>query len=114
MGIRADSVSLTDAADAALARLERSKDARSRSIAKRVRAYRAILLADALHGEVVRKPLPRALVVEHGVTNLYVEDLPDFWRLIYTIVRIGAERHIVVIEIVDHAAYDEWFPGTRR
>lgn len=114
MGIRADSLSLGDDADAALTKLEASKDPRARSIAKRARGYRALLLADALHGEVVKKPLPRALVMKHGVDNLYVEDLPDFWRLLYTIVRVGAQRHIVVVELVDHEAYDEWFPSKRK
>lgn len=114
MGVRANGVSLGDDADAALSKLESSKDPRARSIAKRARSYRAVLFADALHGEVVKKPLPRALVTKHGVDNLYVEDLPDFWRLLYTIVRVGAERHIIVVEIVDHDAYDEWFPSRRK
>jgi hypothetical protein len=114
MSIRADSVTLADDAGATLSKLESSKDPRARSVAKRARSYRATLLADALHGEVVKKPLPRTLVTKHGVDNLYVEDLPDFWRLLYTIVRVGAQRHIIVIEIVDHEAYDEWFPSRRR
>ncbi len=114
MSIRADSVSLGDDADAALTNLEASRDPRARSVAKRARGYRAILLADALHGEVVKRPLPGALVKKHAVDNLHVEDLPDFWRLIYTIVRVGAERHIVVVEIVDHEIYGKWFPGRRR
>ena len=114
MSIRADSVTLGNDAHAALMRLESSKDPRARSVAKRARSYRAILLADALHGEVVKKPLPWALVKKHGVDDLYVEDLPDFRRFLYTIVRVGAERHIIVVEIVDHETYDAWFPSKRR
>lgn len=106
MGIRAHEITLSDAADAALAKLEAARDPRSRSVAKRTRALRATLLANVLHGEVVKKPLPRALVTKHGIENLYVEDLPDFWRLLYTIVRVGVERHIVIVEIVDHSTYD--------
>src|SRR5438552_967619 len=114
MGVRADDVTLSDEADAALSKLEKSSDPKARSVAKRARTYRDVLLGDALHGEVVRKPLPPALVQKHGVENLYVEDLPGFWRLLYTIVRLGHERHVVVVEIVDHAQYDKWFPGRGR
>lgn len=114
MSVRADGVSLSDDAEASLSRLEESNEPRARSIAKRARSYRPTLLADALHGEVVKKPLPRALVTKHGVDNLYVEDLPDYWRLLYTIVRVGAQRHIVIVEIVDHPTYDEWFPSKRK
>jgi len=41
-------------------------------------------------------------------------DLPSFWRLLYTIVRDRGERYIVIVEIVDHRAYDRWFPGRGR
>lgn len=113
MPLKADEVSLTDEAHAALQALEASPDPKRKAVAKRARALRPILLADALHGEVVKKPLPPALVKKHGVENLYVEDLPDFRRLLYTLVRVGVERHVVV-EIVDHARYDKWFPSRGR
>ncbi|MEA3201272.1 MAG: hypothetical protein QOE90_2700 [Thermoplasmata archaeon] len=114
MGVRAHEISLTDDADAALRGLEASADPRARSVARKARALRATLLADALHGEVVKRPLPKTLVKKHGVDNLYVEDLPDFWRLLYTLVRVGVERHVVVVEIVDHPTYDKWFGGKAK
>lgn len=44
------------------------------------------MLKDCLHGEVVRKPsIPKNLKRTYGVENLYVEDLPSFWRLLYTV-----------------------------
>ncbi len=85
------------------------------SIRRRIRAYGTILRADCLHGEVVRKEhIPRALREAYGLENLYVEDLPAFWRLLYTVVRDEGERYVVVIEIVDHPTYSRWFPGKRR
>ncbi|HEY7588139.1 MAG TPA: hypothetical protein VIB49_05270 [Thermoplasmata archaeon] len=85
------------------------------SIARRVRALKPILLADCLQGEVVKKGrIPGTLKERHGLENLFVEDLPSFWRLLYTIVRDRGERYIVIVEIVDHRAYDRWFPGHGR
>jgi len=114
MGLRAKDVVLTDSAASALESLEHSPDPARRSTARRAREYRGILLADCLHGDVVKKGrIPRILGDRHGLENLYVEDLPSFWRLLYTIVRDRGERYVVVVEIVDHATYDKWFPGRR-
>lgn len=112
MGLRAEEIVLSSAAPQALKGLEESSDPTSASTARRIRALRPILLADCLHGEVVKKDLiPRALRDRYGLENLYVEDLPSFWRLLYTIVRDRGGRYIVVVKIVDHETYDKWFPG---
>jgi hypothetical protein len=113
--IPATAVVLSDSASNALKRLEASTSPQDLSIARRARDLRPILLVDCLHGEVVRKSwIPRDLRARHGLENLYVEDLPDFWRLLYTIVRRDGRRVIVVVEIVSHKEYDRWFPGRRR
>lgn len=112
MGLRAKEIVLSSAAARALQRLEDSSDPTSTSTARRIRALKPILLVDCLHGEVAKKGrIPKALRDRYGLENLYVEDLPSFWRLLYTIVRDRGERYVVVIEIVDHRTYDRWFPG---
>jgi len=112
MGLRARDIVLSTAAAESLVRLEGSPDPASRSIARLVRSLRSILLADCLHGEVVKKDrIPKALKDRYGLENLFVEDLPSFWRLLYAIVRDRGERYIVVVEIADHEAYDRWFRG---
>jgi len=112
MGLRARDIVLSTAAAESLVRLEGSPDPASRSIARRVRSLRSILLADCLHGEVVKKDrIPKALKDRYGLENLFVEDLPSFWRLLYAIVRDRGERYIAVVEIADHKAYDRWFRG---
>jgi len=115
MPLGAKEIILGERAASAFSDLERSKDPTAMSIAKRVRAYGRILLADCLHGEVVGKgQIPKALRDAHGLSNLYIEDLPSFWRLLYTIVRDGGSRYVVIVEIVDHRAYSRWFPGRKR
>lgn len=114
-GLPAVDVVLTARAAEDVAGLEARRDKEAASVLKRARALRPVLLADCLHGEVVKKErMPRALRAEFSVENLYVEDLPDFWRLLYTIVKKGGERFVVVLRIVDHSAYSRWFPGRRK
>jgi hypothetical protein len=113
--LAARDVKLAPAAAAAINILETSSDKRSRSVARRVRDLRGVLLSDCLHGEVVgRASIPRALKDSYEVENLYVEDPPSFWRMLYTIVHDGSVRYIVVLDIVDHRQYDRWFPNRGR
>ncbi len=110
MGLRAKEVVLSQDAYRGLKQLDQNPDPPSASIARRVRALKAVLLADCLYGEVVKKDrIPKDLGVKYGLENLYVVDLPSFWRLLYTIVRDRGRRYIIVVEIVDHETYDRWF-----
>ncbi|MHB8585592.1 MAG: hypothetical protein ACYDDF_07130 [Thermoplasmatota archaeon] len=114
-GLSAKDVVLSADAKADLAALESSHDKAAKSIAKRARALRTILLADCLRGEVVKKEhIPRELRERYSLENLYVEDLPDFWRLLYTVARDRGERYVVVVRVVDHATYSRWFRRRRK
>ncbi len=115
MGLRAKDIVLSSSAAESLQELQTSSEPSSASIVRRIRALRPILLADCLHGEVVKRDgIPKALKDKHGLENLFVEDLPSFWRLLYSIVRDRGERYVAVVEIVDHRAYDGWFRGRGR
>jgi hypothetical protein len=111
----ASAVLLSESASRALAALEAASSSNARAVARRARALKPILLMDCLHGEVVKgSALPRGLRVKYDLSNLFVEDLPDFWRLLYTVVKQDARRVVVVVEIVSHRDYSRWFPGRGR
>lgn len=113
--IPASAVLLSGRAAAVLKALETDSAPASRAIARRARALKPVLLVDCLHGEVVRSSLiPKNLRAGYDLGNLYVEDLPSFWSLSYTIVKRGGQRVMVVIEIKNHKEYSRWFPGRRR
>ena len=115
MGLRAKEIVLAATAANALERLGSSHDPASASIRRRIRSLKDVLLVDCLHGDVVKKEgIPKILRERYGLENLFVEDLPSFWRLLYTIVRDRGERYVVVVEIVDHRAYSARFPGRGR
>lgn len=114
-GLRAEEIRLSPNAWEALESLEQNPDPKSASVARRVRALKPILLEDCLSGEVVKKSrIPKALKERYGLENLYVVDLPSFWRLLYTVVREHGTRYIAVVEIVDHGTDAKWFPGRGR
>lgn len=113
MSPKAAEVIFSDAAEAAVTALSRSRSKEAASITRRIAYYQERLLADCLEGEVIPCPLPRkakALQVRHGgLSNLYCVDLPDYWRLLYTIVRADGKPYVYILEVVDHATYSAWF-----
>jgi hypothetical protein len=113
--IPATAVLLSDRASEALLALEAGSTSTSRAIARKARAFKPILLVDCLHGEVVRKgAIPESLRATYGLEDLYVEDLPSFWRMLYTVAKHDGQRVLVIIEIVDHKTYSRRFPGRRH
>jgi hypothetical protein len=117
-GPKAREVILTAEASDALTALEEGSDPRGQSIARRVRSLRPTLMANALHGEPVRRAVLQQrsaapLARRHGLENCFCVDLPDGWRLLYTVVRHEQRVHIVIVEIVNHDTYDRWFPGRK-
>ncbi|MDE1822227.1 MAG: hypothetical protein KGJ23_12185 [Euryarchaeota archaeon] len=69
------------------------------------------LKLDGQWGEVIPpRHIPAHFRSRYGVENLYCVDLASFHRLFYTIL----DRDVILLDIVDHATYDEWFPGSRR
>jgi hypothetical protein len=113
--IPATAVLLSDRASEVLLALENSPTPKAQAIAPKARAFKPLLLVDCLHGELVRKAsIPRSLKEAYGLENLYVEDLPDFWRMLYTVAKHDGRRVVVVVEIVSHKEYRRWFPGRRH
>jgi hypothetical protein len=110
----ASAVLLSESAAEALESLDRDSSPGARAIARRARALKPILLVDCLHGEDVRREaIPKDMRVEYSLTNLYAEDLPDFWRMLYTVVKRNGVRTIVVVEVVNRKTYSRWFAGRR-
>lgn len=115
MGLLGRDVLFVEDAEATLRHLEADPNPLARSVARRVRALVPILRSDCLHGEVVRKArIPSMLRGRYSLGNLYVEDLPAFWRLLYSVGRRRQERYVLVVAIIDHRTYSAWFHRGRR
>lgn len=118
MPFAAKEVILSDEAEAATAALRTRTSKIAGQILRRVEYLCGKILQDVHAGELIPVPLPpaaRPLVVRHGpIDKLRCADLPDGWRLLYSFYHVDQERFVVVLEIVDHAQYSQWFPGRRK
>ncbi|MBI4044294.1 MAG: hypothetical protein HY392_01145 [Candidatus Diapherotrites archaeon] len=56
-----------------------------------------------------KRLIPKEYVQKYGINNLYKYDLPNGWRLIYTIKGSEVEILAVILEWFDHKNYDRKF-----
>ena len=59
--------------------------------------------------KIPRALWPKEYVREYGVTNLWKYDLPNGWRLIYTIVGTELEIVSIILEWFSHKEYEKKF-----
>ncbi len=70
-----------------------------------------LIKANPHYGDGVPKNLiPKKYILQYGVTNLFRVELPNFWRMLYTLTA-GGEIEIIafILDIIDHKAYDKKF-----
>ena len=68
------------------------------------------LKKEPLCGTNVQKRLwPKEYIKQYGITNLWKYDLPNGWRLIYTIKSDEVSIVSVILEWFDHKGYDKRF-----
>ncbi|MEK6967055.1 MAG: type II toxin-antitoxin system RelE/ParE family toxin [Nanoarchaeota archaeon] len=73
------------------------------------------LLIDMHRGiQIPKKQIPKEYVDQYGVSNLWKINLPDYWRMIYTIVGNEFEIISVLLEFMDHKEYDKKFGYRKR
>ena len=74
-----------------------------------------ILAREFQHGEVVPKSrIPATLVARFDLSNLYVEDLPGFRRMLYTVEGDESAVTVIILMVIDHDEYDRLFRIRRR
>lgn len=59
--------------------------------------------------KVPRALWPKEYVQKYGITNLWKYNLPDAWRLVYTLVGNDVEVISVILEWFDHSDYEKRF-----
>ena len=60
---------------------------------------------------IAKRLIPGEYVQKYGVTNLFRVELPDFWRMMYTLTEGESKIEIVafVLDVVNHKDYDKKF-----
>jgi len=60
---------------------------------------------------IAKKLIPDEYKQKYGVTNLFRIELPNFWRMLYTLTNNESEIEIVafVLDVIDHKEYNKKF-----
>ena len=55
--------------------------------------------------------IPNEYKLKYSVTNLFRVELPNFWRMLYTLIDGETEIEIIafVLDLIDHDQYDKKF-----
>ena len=83
-----------------------------RSILNAIHKKIELIKANYHYGEPVSKNLiPETYKKNYGVTNLFRIELPNYWRMLYTLTDGESEIEIIafVLDVVDHKEYDKKF-----
>ena len=83
-----------------------------RSILNAFHKKKDLIKINPHYGDPVAKRLiPGDYVVKYGTTNLFRVELPNYWRMLYTLTDGGTEIEIIafVLDIIDHKRYDKKF-----
>ena len=74
-----------------------------------------ILTNNPFYGENAKKDLiPKEYRQKYDVGNLFIADLPDFWRMIYTLESDEIEIIAFILDIIDHEQYNKKFKFRKR
>lgn len=71
-----------------------------------------MIKANFHYGEPIAKNLiPEEYKQKYGITNLFWVELPNFWRMLYTLTNNESEVEIIafVLDIIDHEKYNKKF-----
>jgi len=83
-----------------------------RSILNAIEKKKELIKANPHYGEpIAKKLIPREYVVKYGITNLFWVELPNYWRMLYTLTNNETEVEIIafVLDVIDHKTYDKKF-----
>jgi hypothetical protein len=74
-----------------------------------------IIVNNPFYGENAKKDLiPEEYKNKYNADNLFIVDLPDYWRMIYTLESDEIEIVAFVLDIIDHNKYDKKFGFRKR
>ena len=91
---------------------ESSRSKNERMILDAIKYKFDLIKANRMYGDAISKRLiPKEYVMKYGINNLFRVELPNFWRMLYTLRTKDNRIEIIafVIEILDHKKYNKRF-----
>jgi len=80
------------------------------SILRAIRDKSNMIKLDVTYGNSIRKKeFPKKYVERYSITNLYRVELPNFWRMFYTLSQGEEQVKVIafVLDIIDHKKYNK-------
>lgn len=87
-----------------------------RAILKAFEHKKELIKINPHYGNPIAKDkIPTEYKVKYGITNLFRIELPNFWRMLYTLTEGETKIEIIafVLDIIDHKDYNKKF-GYRK
>lgn len=79
-----------------------------------VRAFKDIEESPTAFIHIRQRLIPKEYVVKYGINNLWKYDLPNGWRLLYSLGKNEIEIIAIVLEWLDHKKYERRFGYRKR
>ena len=74
-----------------------------------------VIVNNPFYGENAKKDLiPKEYRQKYDADNLFIADLPDYWRMIYTLESDEIKIIAFVLDIIDHDEYNRKFKFRKR
>jgi len=90
--------------------LKQSRYKVDKSILRAIENKKDLIEENRNYGNPIQKRLiPNYYKEKYGITNLYRVELPNFWRMLYTIKGEEIEIIAFVIDIINHEKYNKRF-----
>src|SRR3990167_8390967 len=93
------------------------KSKTEQSILNAVNKKSELIKANPHYGEPISHDLiPKEYVQKYGITNLFRVELPNYWRMFYTLTNNAGKIEIIafILEISDHPTYDKRMKYKKR
>jgi len=90
--------------------LKKRNDPEAKTILDSFNRIKDILKENPQFGDpLAKKLIPKTLIKEYGIKNLYRVELSNYWRMLYTLTGNQIEIFLFVLTIIDHKGYDKLF-----
>lgn len=88
-----------------------------RTILNSIKQKIEFIKANPHYGKPISKnKIPREYKLKYGNINLFRVELPNFWRMLYTLTEGETKIEIIafVLDIIDHPTYNKLFDYKKR
>lgn len=82
------------------------------SILNAIKQKSDLIRSDPHYGDPIKKSLiPKEYAIKYNITNLFRVELPNYWRMLYTLTEGNTTIEIIsfVLDIIDHKEYNKKF-----